>query len=131
MLCALCFEHTASVCKLHLGEWATIKQRAQTPLQAGADRARISFTLRVPKGFLYNSPQAHSAEHKNNNEGLGTVEVGDTEGCPALLGLHGLGTELTGAAGCSPGVSLTLPLSASVSRPVQWLTVRPLVGEMT
>lgn len=47
------------------------------------------------------------------------VEVGDPEGFLALLGLHDLGTELTGAAGCSPGVSLTLPLSASVSRTVQ------------
>ena len=121
MLCALCFEQTASVCKLHLGEWAAIKQAGTDTAPAGADRARISFTLRVPKGFLYNSPQAHSAEHKNknNNEGLGVVEVGDTEGFPALLGLRGLGTELRAGAGCSPGVSLTLPLSASVSPPVQ------------
>ena len=76
-----------------------LTSRAQTLLLPRRQSAQLSFTLRVPKGFPYNSPQAYSAEDKINNKGLGAAAAaveGETEGCPAWPRLCGLGATLRG-----------------------------------
>ena len=97
-----------------------LNSRAPTPLHT--DRARISLTLRVPKGFPYNSRQAHSSENKNNKQGLGGwrwERVSDAR-WGSCLSSPGGGAQRRGC--CSPPPrprgSLTVPVSASVSPPV-------------